>query len=136
MDDLKDLSWQAAAASKPGISQGQTGTGPVNVNYNPIFQRQNNPFSQQTNAASKPLSNPMANSSSVSSANGDSFGDLVSFGTKKSEKMTMAQQAGKLLADPATQLLTGLKLHYRLKRLKSWRSRTKTSMTALSLSSR
>lgn len=95
MDDLKDLNWQVLA-SNPATNNGQTTSRPMNVNYNPIFQRQNNPFSHQNSVATRSsVNNSITNSSSASSANEVSFGGLVNFGSKKPEKMTMAQQAGR-----------------------------------------
>lgn len=95
MDDLLDLDWQSAGP-KTASSVAQSASRPVNVNYNPIFQRQNNPFSQQ-NSAPRSSAASNANSSPASSINADLFGGLVNFGTKKSEKLTMAQQAGMTL---------------------------------------
>lgn len=87
MNDLRDLKWQGETKSH---SQGSTNSSAVN--YNPIYQRQNNPFSQNhaSNAVKPPAVTVVAQA-----ATGDSFGDLVNFGTKKPEKLTMAQQAGR-----------------------------------------
>lgn len=88
MNDLRDLKWQAETKSQ---SHGTITSSAVN--YNPIYQRQNNPFSQ--NHAPNAATAGTSRTEGLPSKAGNSFGDLVSFGSKKPEKLTMAQQAGK-----------------------------------------
>lgn len=90
MDDLRDLSWQSPSVIPPNGNGKQT-----NANYNIISLGSNNPFSQ--NNTSKSSSTTNVNSFSSSPAKGDSFGGLVNFGTKKTETLSLAQQAGRLL---------------------------------------
>lgn len=94
MDDLSGLDW--SASSKPA-SKAPAGTG----NYYPSLrptpppaQARNSPLSNQISAASKPSVPGLPKASTP-----DSFSNLVSFGSSKTQTLTLQEQQEKLQAE-------------------------------------
>lgn len=101
------MQWQSVSSSS-GSKQRQ---GNGIANYNPVYQRSNNPFSERSTSGSTDASiskqrsqaqiSTLAASAKQSSGNsgtGDSFKGLVDFGMPRkadSRTLTLAQQAGK-----------------------------------------
>lgn len=96
MNDLRDIDWQAQGANKYAR---QVPAGSGSANYDPLYQRHNNPFSRAPeDAAQRSTVNslPMSKQGSLHGSV-DSFGGLVDFGASRKadlNKMTLAQQAG------------------------------------------
>ena len=101
MDDLNGLDWSASSRTAP---KAPSGTG----NYYPTLRPtpppqnsgRNTPLSAQGSGAPKPASKPF---SPPKSSTPDSFSNLVSFGSSKTNTLTLQQQQEKLQAEKRKQ---------------------------------
>ncbi|TVY14342.1 UBA domain-containing protein 7 [Lachnellula arida] len=100
MDDLNGLEWSASSSSN--TTKAPSGTG----NYYPTLRPtpppqlsgRNTPLSSLASGAPKPSAFPASKS-----VNQDSFSNLVSFGSSKSNTLSLQEQQAKLLADKRKQ---------------------------------